>query len=547
MREGFAAVLGVALLVALASIAPAKGNGSSVPPGQIECKEHTDSCGKKPKTVRDIDVRDGEEKRFVDGTFVLEGNVTVHDGGSFVVRNATVLVSDASVGFRARAGARLQFEDARIAPTSTSIAPRFAIVAEDASTFSFALSALERGAGMRIATDDASVESSALSGIPLALSTTGSNVVVARSLFTGNDVSVRFEGGSPTLEGSRIEGGTTCVHDYRTNPTIVGNVFVGCHTGIEHVESHSRITGNAMDDDGEPPGAGIRVLGSSVFADAQPLGVLIEGNRIVDYHSGIVVVSGRAFVRNNTVEASVLDGIRVEGNVAPMDVRGNVVRSNGGDGIDLADVANVTVADNVVEANAGTGLRIAGALALEVSGNLAAENALDGISIENAPAAKVGPDEARANAGTGFRLSGVDALLAVDLLATGNGEGGIALSGEGSATIERARAEGNAGHGFRFEVSAALGDVEILSPRAIGNGGDGLRNEGTRGVSVESGWFEDNAGFGARTLTLDAVVLAPLSWWGRFTGPTHALNPLGTGDEASDGIVYFPFLTSPPS
>ena len=49
---------------------------------------------------------------------------------------------------------------------------------------------------------------------------------------------------------------------------------------------------------------------------------------------------------------------------------------------------------------------------------------------------------------------------------------------------------------------------------------------------------------GAQTGGIGGTVNADLriNWWGSDTGPSHVLNPLGTGASVSDGIIYSPWL-----
>jgi len=55
-----------------------------------------------------------------------------------------------------------------------------------------------------------------------------------------------------------------------------------------------------------------------------------------------------------------------------------------------------------------------------------------------------------------------------------------------------------------------------------------------------------NASYGIENQT-SYIVDATSNWWGDASGPTHALNPAGTGDAVSDNVTYFPWLGTDPN
>jgi len=63
----------------------------------------------------------------------------------------------------------------------------------------------------------------------------------------------------------------------------------------------------------------------------------------------------------------------------------------------------------------------------------------------------------------------------------------------------------------------------------------------TGAVSLNS--FHDNASYGLRNTTA-TTINAENNFWGDATGPTHASNPSGIGDEVSNNIDFDPWLTS---
>jgi hypothetical protein len=55
----------------------------------------------------------------------------------------------------------------------------------------------------------------------------------------------------------------------------------------------------------------------------------------------------------------------------------------------------------------------------------------------------------------------------------------------------------------------------------------------------------ENNGFGLRNDNPATPVPATCNWWGANSGPDHAGNPSGTGQEVSDGVIYDPWLVDP--
>lgn len=75
---------------------------------------------------------------------------------------------------------------------------------------------------------------------------------------------------------------------------------------------------------------------------------------------------------------------------------------------------------------------------------------------------------------------------------------------------------------------------------------DGIRlfqSSGEARNSVIAG----NSGFGVNNQTpAIRIIDARDNWWGSASGPSHASNPGGTGNAVTNGVLFTPFLTSPP-
>lgn len=574
--------LAIAAMLALAIVPLAAGaNGPPPEPGLPNACERSGNENPCRRIIDNTVIPPGKEKIYT-GNYTAIGTVTVQGGGIATVIDANISFENTSQGFIAQTGAILRFIRSDLEEANGS---SYGIDAQPGSDFTFNDSTLVGGDGVKVATSTVNMSGSTLSGTATALRLTDVTATIHHNAFLGNTVAVNQTGGVPTLSRNTFSGGEVCVQDWRTDPNILDNVFTGCHVGIYHAESHSVIRGNSMDDEAAPPGVGMWIINGN--------SPVIEDNVIRDYGTGIRITNARAFVRNNTVETSVGHGILVESNSGPMDVQGNLVRYNGGDGIHLANAADVPVFNNVVTDNGGAGIVVADSAFAFASGNVVARHPGVGIALtrssdasirdnavtDNAIGIVVDAESPRAlldansvseNAGAGIVIRaddvqviggsttangghGIDIDHALDvsvagLVANGNGGDGVRLAGS-RATLDRVNASGNAGNGFLYDPMGPielLGATELTSVRALFNGGSGLRNVDGNATSVHDAWWEGNAGAGVRNDDVVSVIDATECYWGSASGPTHPLNPLGTGDEVEGPVLYVPFLTAPP-
>jgi hypothetical protein len=116
------------------------------------------------------------------------------------------------------------------------------------------------------------------------------------------------------------------------------------------------------------------------------------------------------------------------------------------------------------------------------------------------------------------------------------------------------------------------GSKAILDNVELAHGGNGqpILRIGTSDFSMQNSWvhhssndgiqvinnstqpvlhynrIEDNAGYGLNNLTGNHVTVdATFNWWGHASGPYHASNPAGQGDDVSNYVAFSPWLTSP--
>lgn len=510
----------LAILLAVLFLLPAASVATSdVPPTTYGWKT---ACVLSPQggpckgvTVSNgLDVPTGETHSYTNGTYIIDGTIHVQPGGTLVMRNATILFTSNSEGIVALAGSFTNITQTGLGPSSAGVP--FGISVAATAHLAFTKSTLVAGKGIALASDDAEISGSLLREIPLALHLQNVSVVIHDNEFLNNTVAVNETGGQPTLRSNLFQGGSFCVRDWLSDPSIVGNTFHGCAVGIWHERSESLIGGNTMDDDFEPPGTGIFVV------DTQS--PIIENNDISRYGHGIVIQNARGFIRNNTIHDNVAEGVLVTRNSLAMDIQGNAIHHNGGAGIALRDAHDIVLATNQVYANGGNGIEVVRSTFVSSTG-----------------------DAATGNAGNGVVLDHASNFTGTSLAAKSNGLDGVNVTGGTGNSLTRANASGNARNGYAVAGDGTGGLViSFDSLVAMRNANDGLFSASGSAVYAQSSWWEGNARAGVENADPASALVVPKSYWGSATGPTAPDNPLGRGDRVIGNVVYQPFLITPP-
>lgn len=590
------------LLFALLLLAPA----AAAPPPDNKGLERAceRATAEKPcehlRIIPDTVVTTGTTRTYANGTYQGEGTIEVQTGGAVVVDNATIRFHEGSGGFLVHAGGTLVVKQSRLEEAADGSS--YVVDARPGSTLRLTGSEVDGGEGILLATEDAQVHTNVISNIPVALRNQGVSVRIHHNAFHNNTVSVNNTGGFPTLDNNTFQGGAVCVRDWLSDPTIVYNTFRGCHTGIYHHRSESKLSFNDMENSAHPPGGGIVV--------EDTMSPTIEGNIIRNYGTGILIKNARAYIRNNTIQSNVLDGIHIDTNSAPMDIRGNDVSFNGRHGITLLNATNLPVFENDVQGNAEAGIfvNVAGSDIVVDTNRLSGNK--HGIVVANAngttvqrnwindtvstaisiDAASVDVSLSRnhvrgaaygiyshgeradlyynaiTDAAVGIRIHGDGTTLFGDA-ASGGGDG-LVIYDAGDVHVEIASFQGNAGNGVAvvtgrsptfvnvnasdngavgFYISGdIIGQAALYGPRALGNA-YGVLNAGGNSTFAVQGWFEGNAHAGFRNDDPSVHIFAENAYWGSSTGPTHVDNPGGTGDAVIGNVDYDPFLTAPPA
>ncbi len=312
---------------------------------------------------------------------------------------------------------------------------------------------------------------------------------------------------------------------------VTGNIIAGCYIGTD--ASGQRAWGNGL--------AGIHLAGESVSntliggtaaADRNVIsgngseGIEVRGlarnTQIVGNYIGVaadgrtplpnggnglflagtdnVTIGGTASGTGNVISGNLRHGlqarnstgVRVQGNLIGVEVRGTSAVKNGGDGVFLADVFNAQIggvsasARNVISGNEGNGVTLVRSTASKIQGNY------------------IGTDaegrQALGNGGVGVHVD----LNSPNNLIGGavEGAGNVISGNRGSGIFLGASAPGTQIFGNRIGVSAT-------GQAALGNGGDGITANGGGnhqiggGDGVTRNVIGGNAGDGVKLL--DAV------------------------------------------
>lgn len=114
-------------------------------------------------------------------------------------------------------------------------------------------------------------------------------------------------------------------------------------------------------------------------------------------------------------------------------------------------------------------------------------------------------------------VQGGEATLRHTIL-TGNASNGVYLDG-GALTVEDSLMANNGEYGLRV----GFGDASVANSAFVNNGEGGVHNNRPDLTTVEAAY----------------------NFWGAASGPAHASNPAGTGQAASNGVRFAPWLGTP--
>ncbi|MCB0254606.1 MAG: right-handed parallel beta-helix repeat-containing protein, partial [Anaerolineae bacterium] len=147
------------------------------------------------------------------------------------------------------------------------------------------------------------------------------------------------------------------------------------------------------------------------------------------------------------------------------------------------------------------------------------------------------------------RVSMADSIVQ-DNCDSGNEDSGVYVAGNSQVLIDSSLIQSNGALGLLVEGDTAF--VKVTGSSIVNNTDDGVRNKGEAtvvlsGDPASANAIHDNTGYGVNQAGTSGQTIATYNWWGDSSGPTHAGNPSGTGEEVTDRVLYDPWLTEPPT
>lgn len=355
------------------------------------------------------------------------------------------------------------------------------------------------------------------------------------------------------------------------------NVIAGNATDVEldAGASGNNIQGNYI---------GVYTDGSSTPASGSSYGISItfipsaNTGGPQNFIGGLNAGEGNVIAGHSTAEISIAssdnsfsDNNSIQGNIIGLDATGAAaVSMTSGDGIRIINSDNTLIEKNIISGKNGMGISLSfdnsfnpgggtpiatdgtiikgNKIGTDIIGTVAKGNGI-GISVDVATNTTIGgvtfanSNLIASNTQYGIYVSGsastgttVSHNLIGWLVGTssytpaGNGSGGV---GEGNISVNNSAAP-------------LVTDNWIANAK---NNGLFFDNSATLASGSTANCIESSVGFGSNQAYSGGVIpVVDLSgnWWGDASGPTHAGNPTGTGDDVTDNVNYSGFLTSPP-
>ncbi|MFO7773193.1 MAG: right-handed parallel beta-helix repeat-containing protein [Dehalococcoidia bacterium] len=403
------------------------------------------------------------------------------------------------------------------------------------------------------------------SGILLSVDN-GSEVTVSHNIITGEDAGIRSE-------AATIEGGSTVTIEHNV---ITNNPGHGVH--LHYIsESTVNVERNQITDNG---GHGIYIW----RIDDGPKTVTIAGNTITgNTDSGIHVTTVSAstlVIEDNRIQDNGQRGIYIQyvQQSSIVEMAGNTIggdeedEGNEGPGIYIDEILDSTVTiGGDTEAAANTisrNCRVSNATGVHVGSirdsdvtieyNTMTDNNGAGIYIGyigHAPrTVTIARNIITGNAGAGIYAGHViDSTLIIeyntitDNLGTGIHISSISLA-PCTVTITHNTVTGHLHHEGQDRDGIYVGHVYESTLNILGNVinenryGIGLNDIYGSALDISFNNIFENDPYGVLVNSSDEPVDATHNWWGHASGPTHATNPDGTGDEVSDNVDFTPWL-----
>lgn len=436
-----------------------------------------------------------------DTTIVMNGDLTVHPGGSLILDHVTLKMNvgeDGQYRIEVDSGAAMYIgngsvitdgdEDNDSLPASSMSNARFCFVVKRWARFEMRDSELHE---CGFASDD--------------WSNRGLYIEADNPVIEGNRITHNFQGiflhsvSGARLVGNQIDSNSrgVCLHTSKHDTLIGNSISYNYGTGLMIDESDSNLIQDCV------------VIGNSRAPDECGSFYLWDA----DYNR----------ITNCTINRSFRRGLLVFGRCLHNTIKANTIKGNGWEGIFLADSACHNVIEDCV----------------------IADNVLGGINIATSPAREAIPVHyghcntiknciIGNNHSVGIRLGYLsDSTLIQDTRIVGNRYGILIDSTSTGNRITGSDIAESAVHGVYIirNSSATIEDCNLSS-----NNGDGIRSEeGSYLIAVYNN-ITNNRGYGVCNTDSTVTVDARHNWWGSAAGP---------GDGVSERVLFEPWLREP--
>lgn len=336
MRTKFAAVA-----VALIALAPAAMSSTVTNP-----------------VIPPTDVGAGQVRTYKDLTYLVIGRVTVHDGGTVVIRDARLLFTSDSDGIYVEPGGTLRVERSTLAPHPQLGNGAFRVSVANATTFSFEDSGIEDALGLSSGADGAVIRGANLTRLAEPVT------------FIGGSANLSASDLHQMHEGVHASDADVDIHDVDFHNVVWGANYTrssGVVSQVRMLETKGALVaqgsavsllGSRFDEDSEPWTIGAIAMDSS--------DVRIIGNTFEDWGRAIVVRDSTAVIEDNVIIDSGSDAVSASGSA--LAVRGNTIEHADGHAVRSTDGSMVNVSWNEIS-DTRESLSIMGAGPVSVVGN----------------------------------------------------------------------------------------------------------------------------------------------------------------------------------
>lgn len=278
----FRAIL-VSLALAAVALAPAASSSGLLP---SVCPLVPLACAPNPDVpvIGDVTVGSGRVATYSEDAYVMTGTATVENGGTLRFDGAAVTFTDASGGIAVRPGGRLEIVDgaefAAARPGTRDAPSDFVITLDPGAVFVLRDAVLTGLAGVFVATNLSTLESSVVSEAPLGFSFDGATATLDDVDFYNVRRAVTVDGGDVTLSFVDVNAAQEGLTAQAATLTVADSSFAQNDFGLILRATSGSFTQTSFSDKSLPDTRGAQVCDGSTAS--------FPGASFTDWGSAIV-------------------------------------------------------------------------------------------------------------------------------------------------------------------------------------------------------------------------------------------------------------------